>query len=642
MKKVILSALLAFAYSWSSAQIYAGNDTAVCNSSSVTLNATVTGSYGTTNYSFAQIPYAPYPATGTIPTSTWGPAFDNCDDCVTNALPIGFNFCFLGQNHTQFYIGTNGWISFSPQPTTYTSATIPSTNPSVPKDCIMGPWEDWYPGGGGNGGQVVYQTVGTAPNRKLVVSWVNCPMFSCTNLTGNFQIVLHETTNMIENFLTNIPNCPSWAGGTATQGVHEGTGTIAYTVPGRNSTQWTANNEGWQFAPSGIVWYQNSISTANQVGIGPTVTVTPATTTSYIAEITICGGQTYTDTVVVTIGQLTPSYSQGNISCFGGNDGFASASASGPAGPWSYVWTDANGNTVQTTNNISTPDTLNNLPAGTYAVTITNQIGCVATHTFTLTEPAAPLAATMALVNDSCSGAPDAVATVTAAGGTAPYAYSWTTTPVQTSNQATGLGSGTYTVTVTDSKGCTQTQTVTVFKDPAPVADFSFAPAVISLFDPLCTFTDESTNAVTWNWNFGDGDTTSAQNPTHTYDAEGTYPVTLTVTNAIGCTNTVVIPVKVEDFYTLYLPNSFTPNGDGKNDQFGAYGSGIDETTFEIRIFTRWGDQVYTTNDIHEWWNGSYKNIGDKVEEGVYVYVVRFKDFKKIPHKVMGHVTVLR
>ena len=123
----------------------------------------------------------------------------------------------------------------------------------------MGPWQDWHPG---LGGQIKYQVQGVAPCRKLTVSWVNVPMFSCTNLTGTFHIVIYESTNIIENYIQNKPSCLQWQSGTATQGVHNLVGTTAITVPGRNSTAWTAQNDAYRYTPSGpvvtpvLTWYQ--------------------------------------------------------------------------------------------------------------------------------------------------------------------------------------------------------------------------------------------------------------------------------------------------------------------------------------------------------------------------------------------------
>lgn len=229
----------------------------------------------TTTYSVTNIPFAPQPTVGATNVVL-------SDDSGTGALPIGFTFCFFGNSYTQFYIGSNGWVSFSPgQSTAFTSAAIPSTAFSVPRNCVMGPWQDWHPGIAG-GPYICYQTLGTAPCRRLVVSWRNVPMYSCTSLKGTFQIILYETTNLIENHITNKPNCPSWAGGTGVQGIHNLAGNVGITVPGRNSTQWTATNDAWRYVPNGAVvtptlsWYV--VGNPVPFATGSSVVVTPAIT----------------------------------------------------------------------------------------------------------------------------------------------------------------------------------------------------------------------------------------------------------------------------------------------------------------------------------------------------------------------------
>ncbi|MBK7310273.1 MAG: gliding motility-associated C-terminal domain-containing protein [Sphingobacteriaceae bacterium] len=238
-----------------------------CNPSTVTANQTNT--YGVVN-----IPFAPQPTVGATNVIL-------SDDSGTGALPIGFTFCFFGQTYTQFYIGSNGWIAFTAgQSTGFVSAAIPNAG-FVPKNCIMGPWQDWHPGIAG-GPYICYQTLGVAPCRRLVVSWRQCPMYSCTTTKGTFQIIIYETTNLIENHLTSKPACTQWAGGTAVEGIHNLAGTIGITVPGRNSTQWTATNNAWRWFPNGavitptITWYQ--VGNPVAIGTGPTITVVPAAT----------------------------------------------------------------------------------------------------------------------------------------------------------------------------------------------------------------------------------------------------------------------------------------------------------------------------------------------------------------------------
>ena len=83
-------------------------------------------------------------------------SFSKSPKSKTSIYKTGFSFCFFGNTYTQFYVGSNGWVSFTGgQPSAYTSATIPSTGASVPKNCIMAPWQDWHPGTGSNVGNYI-------------------------------------------------------------------------------------------------------------------------------------------------------------------------------------------------------------------------------------------------------------------------------------------------------------------------------------------------------------------------------------------------------------------------------------------------------------------------------------------------------
>jgi hypothetical protein len=197
-------------------------------------------------YTVSQIGFSPKPLTGTLVVSN--------DDAVHGPFNIGFDFCYWQNIYSQFYIGSNGWLGFTvPQSTSFTSQLIPSTNFLVPRNCIMGPWYDLNPGIAGFPATLIqyiyYRSYGVAPNRYLVVSWVNSPLYQCTTLRGTQQIVIYESTGVIENSIIKKVICYAWANGTATQGLHNINGTQAVTVPGRNSTQWTATDESWVYTP---------------------------------------------------------------------------------------------------------------------------------------------------------------------------------------------------------------------------------------------------------------------------------------------------------------------------------------------------------------------------------------------------------
>jgi len=497
-----------------------------CFNSTYSLYADVSGAFGTDSYTFASIPYVPEAYAGTQVFLS--------DDAVSPALPIGFTFCFLGNTYTQFYIGSNGWISFSPgQTTSYTSATIPNTAANVPKNCIMGPWQDWHPG---IGGAIRYQTLGVAPNRRLVVSWDNVPMFSCTTTYGSFQIVIHETTGLIENHLTNKPNCLAWAGGTATQGVHNNAGTIAFVAPGRNSTQWIATNESTAFVPSGVVWFQG----ANIIGYGDNIQVTPTVPTTYTVQVALCDGSTYSDNVTLS---PAPAFSPvvTSTSCNGTTDGQVTVLVDGAVNEldYTYQWNDplnqtgatatdlAAGNYTVTVNgpngcvqdmpivvntpslisvNVNMTDDCNNAgvggfqfvasggaggyqfsidngntftslinfpnqSAGNYTVIVRDVNGCEISHNFVLENSVSPTIVDVVTTNPSCASSDGAIV-ITASGDDMPFQYSINGgTSFQGTGNFNNLGVGTYNIVVSNNEGCPSYTSVSLINPNSPIFD---------------------------------------------------------------------------------------------------------------------------------------------------------------------------
>jgi gliding motility-associated-like protein len=203
---------------------------------------------------------------------------------------------------------------------------------------------------------------------------------------------------------------------------------------------------------------------------------------------------------------LTASITSANVSCNGGNDGSATVMISGGTAPYSYVW---NSSPVQTT------ATAIALEAGSYTVTVTDAMGCTAVVGVMITEPATALSLSMSSTPASCAGI-NGTATVTASGGTAPYSYSWITSPVQSSAVATGLAPGTYTVTVTDANGCMASDSVNVGGSLA-------VNAIITGPDTICqsqgypkTYTLYASGGTSYFWSNGSTSYNALVTPTAT------------------------------------------------------------------------------------------------------------------------------
>jgi len=219
----------------------------------------------------------------------------------------------------------------------------------------------------------------------------------------------------------------------------------------------------------------------------------------------------------------------------------------------------------------------------------------------------------------------------------------------------TVIANYTVTLTVTSDSGCVATLTkpnyLVVY--PVPIADFSYASddGQITILDPTVHFYDLSVGASSINWNLGDifnpnqaANYTTNPNPIHTYYTENPYIfyVTQYVSNGYGCVDSVTKPLEIKPDYTFYIPNAFSPDGDNINDGFKGTGIGIDNTTYTLMIFDRWGNLTFEAHDLEKAWDGRKNGKGDVVQEDVYVWKVNFKDMKGMKHQYSGIVNLLK
>jgi gliding motility-associated-like protein len=164
---------------------------------------------------------------------------------------------------------------------------------------------------------------------------------------------------------------------------------------------------------------------------------------------------------------------------------------------------------------------------------------------------------------------------------------------------------------VTTPEGCTSnsTQLSAVCIYPEPIASFSIDDAVISSLAPDVTFFNTSVHADTYLWDFGDNTTSITQNPTHLYPSDpATYVIILTASNFIGCQNTAALTVTVFQDLAIYVPNTFTPDGNEYNQSFlPILTEGFKKETYHLTIFNRWGAVVFESKDYRFGWDGTYK-----------------------------------
>lgn len=264
---------------------------------------------------------------------------------------------------------------------------------------------------------------------------------------------------------------------------------------------------------------------------------TSATATGLTAglyTVTVIDGLNDTIKTNVTITQPSPisiSTNETDVSCNGSNNGSATATVSGGTAPYTYSWN---------TTPIKTTATVSNLAPGSYTVTVTDLSGCIKIASITITEP--PVLSVSATKTNvfNCNGGNNGTATATVSGGTAPYTYSWNTSPMQNTATATNLTAGNYTVTVIDAKGCIKTANITITQPSA--ISISTTKTDITCYGgnngtATATVVSGGTPPYAYSWNtLPTQNTATANNLT-----AGNY--TATVTDSNGCIQTANVTI---------------------------------------------------------------------------------------------------
>ena len=317
-----------------------------------------------------------------------------------------------------------------------------------------------------------------------------------------------------------------------------------------------------------------------------------------------------------------------NLSCFESNDGYINSNVIGSVPPYLYSWSTGD----------NTPS-INNLSSGTYSLLVTDANSCIISSSSTLTEPN-DFFVTLDFTTDTCDkGVGTASLYITPQFNS--YQIYWSNGEI--SSSINNLNSGQHEVEVLDPYNCSKSYEFYIDNINKPIASFSTIPLTdgnIFQIESIIDFEDQSiddeSTIVTWNWNFGDGNSSDRKNTSHYYENSGEYLVILEVENLIGCTDTASKVINVGAF-NAYIPNTFTPTADTKNDVFSISGEGIVE--FELSIYNRWGKDVFKS--VNEGWNGLDQNNNQPSIQGVYIYQFIVKDIFDQYHEFIGDVTLM-
>ncbi len=385
----------------------------------------------------------------------------------------------------------------------------------------------------------------------------------------------------------------------------------------------------------------------NTGGTTSSISVNPTTHTVYTVTVTDAQNCSAQDTVSVYVSApLAISVSAGDTLCQGASVTM-SATASGGDGTYTITWTPGNqtGSPLTVTPSSSTTYTAtvsDGCTVGTVSSTVPVQVLPVPIITFG-TNPAsgcAPLCPLFAGVSTNVNG-----------NNIDPLSWVWNFGDGTT---ATGINAahcyntpGTYHpyLAGVTTQGCADSSVnnSTVYVYPDPVAGFTASSFTTSIYDNTIDFINLSSGTISaYDWNFANLGSSTAMNPSFTFDPEGTYPVTLTVTNSMGCTNSVTLTVTIVPEFTFYIPNAFTPGGDGRNEIFLPLGTGWSEENYDFWIYDRWGNKIFHTRDITTGWDGRANGGKEIAQIDSYVWKVKLYDVFGKFHEYQGVFSLIK
>lgn len=378
--------------------------------------------------------------------------------------------------------------------------------------------------------------------------------------------------------------------------------------------------------------------------------VQPTTTTTYFV-VAEDENSCLSDTLPITITVLDPLSAQLTDTltiCFGDNATLLVNQLSGGISPYNFTWTHGEIGSGLTNQIIVNPT-----ETTSYTVTISDN--CESTP-ITLQTQVIVAALPQPMINapmvELCEEAVFQIFDVTdpnfsetnqwliTNGQTFTNTESITTDPLE-------AGSYSITLTVTSSDGCTASTTFNNYLTvhPKPLADFFWNPSPVTMFSTNVNFTNNSELGESYVWTFADGNptTSTVKDPKVIFPEgqTGEYTVELITISQFGCRDTIEKVVIVLPDVIIYVPNSFTPDGDEYNQTWNVVIDGIDKYDFIVEVYNRWGEKIWESHDSSIGWDGTYR--GSIVQAGTCTWVVRAKDLHNDrKYTWNGHLNILR
>lgn len=362
---------------------------------------------------------------------------------------------------------------------------------------------------------------------------------------------------------------------------------------------------------SGATTYSWSPSNGLLTTSGASVIANPSVTTVYSVTGNNNGCVASTSSTVIVNAVPTLSVSSSTI-CSGQS---ATLTATSSINGGSYLWLPGNQNT----------QTLNISPLSTSVYSVSYSVnGCSVIASTNVSVNPVPTVSISSV--EICEGNS---ATLTAVPSLVGGSFLWTPNGQITAVISEAPNSTTVYQVLYTLNNCTTTTTGTVTINPLPVVSLSASTQTVTSLEEVFV---SASGGGTYLWSTGEISSSISANPqlTTTYCA--------TVTSNEGCVNNNCITIVVKDISTLYVPNVFTPNGDGVNDIFFTPNSHI--VSYDLKIFNRWGQELFSSEDPLKGWDGTFS--GKIVPDGVYVYILKAKGADDVNYNKTGHITIIK
>lgn len=371
-------------------------------------------------------------------------------------------------------------------------------------------------------------------------------------------------------------------------------------------------------------------------GTTPTISVSPGVTTTYSVTVNdACLGIPLTvsgDVIVPDYPPLNVSTSPDTSVLCPNTPLVLTAEPFGGEGVYFYEWS-VDGVVISSSSFIN----VSPMVTTTYTLVVSDACGNEISRDIIVTVLASVLELEMSPDQLICPG-DSALIWVIATEGLGDYTYYWMHSGETTSSVLVYPSvTTTYTVSVEDACHTYDIKGMTTVEVIQPIANFNILSS-----DPmenlLVSFQNTSVGGVTWDWDLGNGESSTMNSPTSTYSPWGWYEITLIAYNEIGCSDTITKPLYIKPEFYFYAPNAFTPDDGRFNNTYEV--SVIGATTFEFQIFNRWGELIFATTDQYFKWNGTFN--GQPILDDVFVYKAKITDREYIVYDYEGIITILR